>query len=79
MAYNIYIQKGYPISSALVESTCGHLVKERMEQTGMRWSTLGAQNLLDIRAVKQNGDMEKFMDFFIKKQHPCATISPLDI
>ena len=26
MAYNIYIQKGYPISSALVESTCGHLV-----------------------------------------------------
>lgn len=72
MAYNIYIQKGYPISSALVESTCGHLVKERMEQTGMRWSTLGAQNLLDVRAVKQNGDMEKFMDFFIKKQHPCA-------
>jgi hypothetical protein len=70
MKYHNYLQKGYPVSSALVESACGHLVKERMEQTGMRWSTKGAQNIMDIRAVKQNEDMKEFMEFFIQKQHP---------
>jgi len=33
MDYKTFIEKGYPVSSALVESACGHLVKERMEQT----------------------------------------------
>lgn len=68
MDYKKFIDKGYPISSALVESACGHLVKERMEQTGMRWSSVGAQNILDLRAVKQNGHTEKFMKFVIQAQ-----------
>ena len=63
MDYKKFIQKGYPVSSALVESACGHLVKERMEQTGMRWSSQGAQDVLDARAIKQNQHINKFMDF----------------
>ncbi|MFT4665079.1 MAG: hypothetical protein ACI9XB_002032, partial [Gammaproteobacteria bacterium] len=55
--------KGYPISSAIVESTCKHLVKDRMEQSGMRWSSSGAQHMMDLRAVKINGDMKEFMTF----------------
>jgi hypothetical protein len=70
MDYKTYLEKGYPISSALVEAACGHLVKDRMEQSGMRWSTSGAQSVLDIRAVKQNGDIERFMEFVIQKEHP---------
>ncbi len=69
MDYKTFLNKGYPISSALVESACGHLVKERMEQSGMRWSSSGAQNIMDLRAVKLNGDMENFMDFVIQKEH----------
>jgi len=65
MDYKSFIEKGYPVSSALVESACGHLVKERMEQSGMRWSSQGAQNMMDLRAVKQNGDMDKFMEFVV--------------
>jgi hypothetical protein len=63
MDYKKFIQKGYPVSSALVESACGHLVKERMEQTGMRWSSQGAQDVLDARAIKQNQHTQQFMDF----------------
>lgn len=63
MDYKTYIEKGYPVSSALVEAACGHLVKERMEQSGMRWSSDGAQNIMDLRAVKINGDIEAFMEF----------------
>lgn len=68
MDYKTFIEKGYPVSSALVESTCGHLVKERMEQSGMRWSSIGAQNIMDLRAVKLNEDVEGFMKFVIQEE-----------
>ncbi len=67
MDYEWFLKKGYPISSSIVESTCKHLVKDRMEQSGMRWSSKGAQNMMDLRAVKINGDMAEFMDFAIQK------------
>jgi hypothetical protein len=67
MDYQRFLKKGYPISSAVVESTCKHLVKDRMEQSGMRWSSKGAQNMLDIRAIKVNEDMDGFMDFVIEQ------------
>ncbi len=69
MDYKGFIEKGYPVSSALVESACGHLVKKRMEQSGMRWSSQGAQNIMDLRAVKLNDDFEAFMDFAINQEH----------
>jgi hypothetical protein len=72
MDYKTFIEKGYPVSSALVEAACGHLVKERMEQSGMRWSSKGAQNIMDIRAVKLNEDMSDFMEFRIKKEQAQA-------
>jgi hypothetical protein len=72
MDYKTFIEKGYPISSALVEAACGHLVKERLEQSGMRWSSNGAQYVMDMRAVKLNGDMENFMQFFIELEYPTA-------
>jgi hypothetical protein len=28
----VYLQKGYPISTGIIESTCGNLVKDRMEE-----------------------------------------------
>lgn len=68
MDYKGFIEKGYPICSALVESTCGHLIKDRMEDSGMRWSSKGAQNMMDLRAVKINGDMDNFMRYVVKQQ-----------
>jgi uncharacterized membrane protein YheB (UPF0754 family) len=68
MDYKKFIEKGYPVSSALVEAACGHLVKERMEQSGMRWSSKGAQDILDLRAIKLNDHFQPFMEFVIQKQ-----------
>lgn len=67
MDYKTYIEKGYPVSSALVESNCKHLVKDRMELSGMRWSSTGAQNMMDMRAVKLNGDLPDFINFIERK------------
>ena len=65
MHYDAYLKKGYPISTGVVEGTCGSLVKDRMEQSGMRWSINGAQAVLAQRAVVKNGDWGNFFDFFI--------------
>lgn len=68
MDYKKILQKGLPISSAMAESTCKHLVKDRMENSGMRWKDTGAQNILDLRAVFINQDMNRFIQFVVEKE-----------
>ena len=60
MRYDAYLAHGWPIGTGVVEGACGHLVKDRMEQAGMRWTKPGAQAVLDLRAVRLNGDWEAF-------------------
>ena len=68
MNYHIYLEKGYPIATGLVEGTCNCLVKDRMEQSGMRWSKQGATAILKQRAVKLNNDWNSFWDSFMSSQ-----------
>jgi hypothetical protein len=60
MKYDEYLAAGYPIGSGVVEGACRHLVKDRMEQTGMRWRIAGAQAVLSLRAIYTNDDWEAF-------------------
>jgi hypothetical protein len=60
MKYNEYLAAGYPIGSGVVEEACRHLVKDRMEQTGMRWRIAGAQAILTLRAIYLNDDWDAF-------------------
>ncbi len=60
MKYDEYLAAGYPIGSGVVEGACRHLVKDRMEQAGMRWRIAGAQAILSLRAIYVNGDWETF-------------------
>jgi hypothetical protein len=36
MAYHEYLEAGYPIASGGIEGACRHVVKDRMERSGMR-------------------------------------------
>jgi hypothetical protein len=69
MRYDEYLAKGWPIGTGVVEGACGHLVKDRMEQAGMRWTQAGAQAMLDLRAVRLNGDWEAYWQFHQQQQH----------
>ena len=60
MKYDEYLAAGYPIGSGVVEGACRHLVKDRMEQTGMRWRIAGAQAVLSLRAIYLNDDWDAF-------------------
>lgn len=68
MQYHIYLAKGYPIATGLVEGACNCLVKDRMEQGGMRWSKKGATSILKQRAVKLNGDWQLFWENYMMTQ-----------
>jgi len=60
MRYDEYLSAGYPIGSGVVEGACKHLVKDRMELTGMRWRIAGAQTILSLRAIYLNDDWKTF-------------------
>ncbi|HEV8388855.1 MAG TPA: ISKra4 family transposase [Dongiaceae bacterium] len=69
MRYDHYLAQGWPIGTGVVEGACGHLVKDRMEQAGMRWVQDGAQAILDLRAVRINGDWDRYWQFHRQQQH----------
>jgi hypothetical protein len=54
-----HLAQGWPIGTGVIEGACGHLVNDRMEQSGMRWTTVGAQAVLDLRSVRLNGHWER--------------------
>jgi len=66
MAYDEYLREGYPIGSGVAEGACRHLVKDRMEQTGMRWRVPGAKAILKLRGVYLNDDWESFQQLRIE-------------
>jgi hypothetical protein len=68
MLYDEYLSAGYPIGSGVAEGACRHLVKDRMELTGMRWCVQGAQAMLDLRAVFINDDWREFQDHRIEQE-----------
>lgn len=67
MHYDEYLAKGYPIGSGVAEGACRHLVKDRLELTGMRWRIHGAQSMLDLRSVFLNNQWDKFQSFHIEQ------------
>ena len=69
MHYDQYLAQGWPIGTGVVEGACGHLVKDRMEQAGMRWTKDGAQAMLDLRAVRINNDWDAYWQFHRQQQH----------
>ena len=62
------------IGSGVAEGACRHLVKDRMERTGMRWRVPSAQAMLELRAVHASDLWDEFQDFRIaaenRRLHP---------
>ena len=78
MDYAHYLRQGWPIGTGVIEGVCRHLVKDRLELAGMRWTVSGAEALLALRAVHENGDWEAFHEFRRAQQHQELYSEPLD-
>ena len=55
MRYDEYLAEGYPIATGVIESACGHLVKDRMGKAGARWRLIGAESVLKLRCIRASG------------------------
>ena len=56
LKYNHYLAQGLPIATGIIEGACRHLVKDRMEVTGARWSLNGAEAVFRLRALRSSHD-----------------------
>lgn len=63
LRYDEYLAAGYPISTGVIEGACRYLVKDRMDITGARWSTPGAEAVLRLRAARASGDFDAYWAF----------------
>jgi hypothetical protein len=68
MQYDAYLAAGSPIATGVIEGACRHLVKDRLERSGMRWTQAGAQALLNLRSLRQSSHWDQF-----HQQHPSPT------
>jgi len=74
MRYNEYLKAGYPIATGVIEGACRHVIKDRMEQGGMRWRLAGAKAMLNVRSVLASSETKNFNDWRqteeAKRVHP---------
>jgi len=63
LAYNQYLKKGFPIATGVIEGACRHLVKDRMDITGARWSLKGAEAVLKLRSLHASRDLDEYWEF----------------
>jgi hypothetical protein len=63
LEYAHALKRGLPIATGVVEGACRHLVKQRMECSGARWSLKGAEAVLRLRALHMSGDWDAYRTF----------------
>jgi len=69
LRYNHYLAKGLPIATGVIEGACRHLVKDRMDVTGARWSLTGAEAVLRLRALRSSRDFDEYWIFHETREY----------
>lgn len=58
--YDAYLKAGLPIATGVIEGACRHVIRDRMEITGARWSLEGAEAILRLRSLRASGDLDAY-------------------
>jgi len=66
--YPTALAQGWPIATGVIEGACRHLVKDRMDITGARWSLPGAEAILKLRALTSNGDFDRYWTWHLAQE-----------
>jgi hypothetical protein len=76
MKYDAYLREGYPIASGVIEGACRHVVGDRLDRTGMRWTLAGALAMLATRTTYLSDDWTEYHSARIAREqsrlHPTA-------
>jgi len=69
LRYDTALAKGWPIATGVIEGACRHLIGDRLDITGARWSLAGAEAVLKLRALVANDDFDAYWAFHLKQEH----------
>jgi hypothetical protein len=69
MRYDEWLQQDLVISSGQVEGAVRHVVGERLDCAGMRWTQGKAEPLLHLRCIELNGDWDSFFTWARQGYH----------
>ncbi len=57
------LKTGFPIASGVIEGACRHLINDRLDITGARWSLQGAEVILKLRSLKSSNEFEDYWKY----------------
>jgi len=69
LQYDKALAEGVPIATGVIEGTCRHLVEDRMNLTGARWSLTGAEAVLRLRALRSSDDFDAYWEFHEQQEY----------
>ena len=82
MRYDKALAAGWPIATGMIEGACRFVIEDRFGITGARWSPDGAEDILKLRAIVVNGDLDDYMNHYKKRyleEHHLARYDPASI
>jgi hypothetical protein len=82
MRYDSALAAGWPIATGMIEGACRFVIEDRFGITGARWSPDGAEDILKLRAVVVNGDLDDYMRYYKERyrdEHHLARYDPATI
>jgi hypothetical protein len=69
LRYHRYLRDGLPIATGVIEGACRHLIVDRLDITGARWSVPGAEAILRLRSLRSSGDFDDYWTFHLRAEH----------
>ena len=69
LGYDIALTLGWPIATGVIEGCCRYLIKDRLDLTGARRSPPGAEAILLLRTVIDNGDFDAYWRSHGQREH----------
>lgn len=68
LRYDRCLGAGLPIAICVIEGACRHLIEDRMDLTGTRWSLTDAEAVLGLRSLRSSGDFEEYWHFHTERE-----------
>ena len=69
LRYDRALAAGWPIATGVIEGACRHLIGDRLDVSGARWGLAGAEAILKLRALIDNGDFDAYWRFHLAREH----------
>lgn len=69
LQYDKALAEGVPIATGVIEGACRHLIEDRMNLTGARWSLTGAEAVLRLRALRSSDDFDAYWKFHEQQEY----------